>query len=90
MGVNWIIRFYHSARRELRSIQDEHLKAKIIEAIFELAEDPRPADAVELERHNRLYRIRIDAWRVVYAVSEAERIILIVRIRPRQDAYIGL
>jgi mRNA interferase RelE/StbE len=90
MGANWTIRFYRSARRELRSIQDEDLKEEIIQAILALVENPHPGDSVKLEGHHRLYRIRIGSWRVVYSLSEDEKTVLITRVRHRQNAYAGL
>jgi mRNA interferase RelE/StbE len=90
MAENWTIRFYRSARRELRSIQDEELKDEIIRAILALVEDPNPEDSVKLEGQHRLYRIRIGTWRVVYSLSEAEKTVRITRVRHRQDAYTGL
>jgi mRNA-degrading endonuclease RelE of RelBE toxin-antitoxin system len=64
MVENWTIRFYRSARRELRSIQDEDVKDEIIQAILALVEDPNPEDSVKLEGQHHLYRIRIGAWTV--------------------------
>jgi mRNA interferase RelE/StbE len=90
MGANWTIRFYRSARRELRSIQDEELKDQIIQAILALVEDPQPGDSVELEGHHHLYRIRIGGWRVVYSLSADEKTVHITRVRHRQNAYTGL
>lgn len=45
----------------------------------------RELSGPQLQR--QLYRVRLDAWRVVYAVSEADRIVdvLAVRKRPPYD-----
>jgi mRNA interferase RelE/StbE len=90
MAENWTIRFYRSARRELRSIQDEDLKDEIIQAILALVEDPNPEDSIQLEGQHHLYRIRIGTWRVVYSLSEEEKTVHITRVRHRQNAYTGL
>ena len=90
MGSSWDVRFYRSARRELRDIEDAKLREDITATILALAEDPIPPGSLELEDAYHLYRIRIGGWRVVYALSEKERTVLITRVRPRGSAYVGL
>jgi mRNA interferase RelE/StbE len=89
-GSRLEIRFYRSARRELNAIEDAQLRAEITATILALAEDPTPPGSLELEDAYRLYRIRIGGWRVVYALSENARTVLITRVRPRGSAYVGL
>lgn len=67
-----------------------HVRQRVRRAISDLAEDPRPAQSRELsgpQLQRQLYRVRLDAWRVVYAVSEVDRIVdvLAVRKRPPYD-----
>ncbi|MBE7530612.1 MAG: type II toxin-antitoxin system RelE/ParE family toxin [Chloroflexi bacterium] len=59
-------------------------------AIDDLAENPRPSQSKRLETpaiEPELRRLRLDRWRVVYAISEEESTIdvLAVRKRPPYD-----
>lgn len=62
----------------------------IRETIRELAKQPQPSYSKQLQFSNpdrQLFRIRLDNWRIVYAVSEGEKAIdvLAVRKRPPYD-----
>jgi mRNA interferase RelE/StbE len=55
-----------------------------------LAEDPRPSNSKELDVRGlaqEVRRLRLDKWRVVYAITEVESIVdvLAVRRRPPYD-----
>jgi mRNA interferase RelE/StbE len=55
----------------------------------DLADDPRPSTSKSLssEFDQELWRLRLDRWRVVYMISEADLVvdILAVRKRPPYD-----
>ncbi len=66
------------------------IRQRVKKAINELADNPRPSqskaiNAPEIDRELR--RLRLDKWRVVYAITEADKIIdvLAVRKRPPYD-----
>ena len=54
-------------------------------AIDNLANDPRPDGVRKLAGEDELYRIHIDQWRVIYAVSDDEQVVIIAHIRPRNE-----
>jgi len=67
-----------------------YVRQRVKRAIDALALDPRPAGSqplsgAELERELR--RLRLDRWRIVYAVTEADKAVdvLAVRRRPPYD-----
>ncbi len=67
-----------------------HMRQRIRRAIQALADDPRPTHSKELDVRGltqEVRRLRLDNWRVVYAISEADNIvdILAVRRRPPYD-----
>jgi mRNA interferase RelE/StbE len=67
-----------------------NVRQRIREAIRELAQQPQPPRSKKLQFSNpdrQLFRIRLDNWRIVYAVSEGEKSIdvLAVRKRPPYD-----
>jgi mRNA interferase RelE/StbE len=62
------------------------LRDRIRAAIDLLAADPRPPGAVKLASRDD-YRIRVGDYRIVYAVDDAERLVLVARIAHRREVY---
>jgi mRNA interferase RelE/StbE len=67
-----------------------HVRQRIRRAIDGLARNPRPDGSKALstpEPERELRRLRLDRWRIVYAITEAEEAvdILAVRRRPPYD-----
>jgi mRNA interferase RelE/StbE len=66
------------------------MRQRVKRAIGDLASTPRPPDSRGLEASGveaEVRRLRIDQWRIIYAVTEAEHAvdILAVRKRPPYD-----
>ena len=49
--------------------------------------DPRPSGVVKLEGATDLWRIRVGQWRVVYRISDRNRLVDVVAVRHRSDVY---
>jgi mRNA interferase RelE/StbE len=62
------------------------LRDRITAAVDALAVNPRPAGTVRLAGSDD-YRIRVGDYRIVYAVDDAERIVIVARIAHRREAY---
>jgi mRNA interferase RelE/StbE len=66
------------------------IKQRIKQVIRNLATDPYPAESKLLNLPNvesKIYRIRLDKWRILYSVTEEDKIIdvLGIRLRPPYD-----
>jgi mRNA interferase RelE/StbE len=77
------------ALRETKQLPG-YVRQRVVRAISALAEEPRPPRSEPLRQADvptELRRIRLARWRIVYAVSEADRIVdvLAVRRRPPYD-----
>jgi mRNA interferase RelE/StbE len=78
------------ALREIRDLPG-HMRQRVKRAIDELEDNPHPSGSQELEApadiEVELWRVRLDKWRIVYAITAAERVIdvLAVRKRPPYD-----
>jgi mRNA interferase RelE/StbE len=73
------------AHREFNklSVTDQEL---IEAALDHLSANPRPAGMRKI--HGNIYRIRIREWRVIYAVFDKDRLVLVGRIvRRSEDTY---
>ena len=67
-----------------------NMRQRVRRAVDDLAHNPRPARSRRLHAPDlapELYRLRLDRWRIVYAISERERAVdvLAVRKRPPYD-----
>lgn len=66
-----------------------HVRQRVKRAVDGLSQEPRPARSKELEAEvgRELRRLRLDRWRIVYAVTESEKWVdvLAVRKRPPYD-----
>lgn len=77
------------AFREIKSLPG-NIRQRVRRAIGELADDPRPPQSKALnipDFDRELWRLRLDRWRVVYTITEADLIVdvLAVRKRPPYD-----
>lgn len=80
------IKLTTSAAKEFRSLPLE-LKRRVGAAIDGLSQDPRPPGVRKLVGHERLYRIRVGQYRVVYEVDDKEQLIRVTRVRHRREVY---
>jgi mRNA interferase RelE/StbE len=78
--------FARSARRELEAL-DARLIQRIVSAIDAFARDPRPRGCRELRGESNLWRIRIGEYRMVDAVYDERRLVDIIAVRHRSEAY---
>lgn len=77
------------ARRELKDLPG-NMRHRVRTAIDKMAENPRPARSKRLDVPDlavEARRVRLDAWRIVYAILEADKLVdvLAVRKRPPYD-----
>ena len=69
-------------KRELRRIPP-YDRARVIEVIEALKENPRPHSIVQLEPN--VYRLRVGDYRVIYKVFDAEQLVIIGRVVRRSE-----
>ena len=84
--AEYVVVFARSARKELQNL-DPQVARRILKQIEALVTDPRPSGVVKLEGATDLWRIRIGQWRVVYRISDRERLVDIIAVRHRGDVY---
>jgi len=75
-----------SAEKELRSISPPQIR-RVVNAIRNLAEHPRPAGAQLIKGPERYWRIRQGDYRIIYEVDDATSRIVIVKVGHRREVY---
>jgi len=78
--------FARSARKELQNL-DPQVARRVLRQIEALVANPRPSGVVKLEGATDLWRIRVGEWRVVYRISDRDRLVDVIAVRHRSDAY---
>ncbi|WP_367154036.1 type II toxin-antitoxin system RelE/ParE family toxin [Methylomonas sp. HYX-M1] len=60
---------------------------RLLVAIDNLAENPRPSGVKKLQSPIDLYRIRVGDYRVIYIIEDSKLKILVVAVGHRSDIY---
>ena len=84
----WQVLVSRRAERVLRRLPKDVL-LRISATIDKLAADPHPPGSRKLSGHD-LYRIRVGAWRIIYAVHDDELVVLVLTVASRGEAYRNL
>ena len=74
-----------SAWQEIKNLPG-NVRQRVRHAIDALADNPRPPRSKELDvpdLESELHRLRLDRWRIVYAITERDNAIDILAVRKR-------
>ena len=82
----WRVLIQRRPERVLRRLPKDLLQ-RIRVAIRALAEDPRPPGCGRLSGYEGLWRIRVGDWRITYVVDNDARVVVVLEISPRGNAY---
>jgi mRNA interferase RelE/StbE len=75
-----------SAARELGNLT-QPIRGRLTRALGVLSNDPRPTGAKLLTGPDRIWRLRVGDYRILYRVDDDIVRVLVIRIRHRSDAY---
>jgi mRNA interferase RelE/StbE len=73
------------AQKQLDKLPDS-VANRLIDAIYNLAENPRPVGHKKLKGRNG-NRIRVGDYRIIYEIFDSELLISVVAIGDRKDIY---
>ena len=74
------------AKRELNRLHGD-LHRRLVSSIEHLIEKPRPRGCRKIQGKENEWRIRVGEYRIIYAVDDSEKKILIHRIGHRRNVY---
>lgn len=63
------------------------MAARIAATIDALAGDPRPSGCRKLAGTDRLYRVRVGDYRVVYEIHDDRLLVLVIKLGHRREVY---
>lgn len=75
-----------SAEKQLKKLPRRDQK-RVVSKIMALADDPYPPGARKLSGYDDVFRIRVGHYRILYSVSDAELIVIVLKIGHRRDVY---
>jgi len=78
-----------SVRRELADLP-QPIRGRITRAVAALATQARPPGAKLLSGPERIWRIRVGDYRVLYRIDDDRVVVVVVRVRRRSIAYRNL
>ena len=61
-------------------------RLKIVETIGDLRHNPRPKTASKLTNRPE-YRLRQSNWRILYVIDEQEKLVEVLQVKHRGEAY---
>ena len=76
-----------SAAKELEAIPRAADRRRVVDRIRRLSEDPRPVESEKLAGREDRLRIRQGDYRIVYAVHDRDRTVIVIKIAHRKDVY---
>lgn len=85
MTNRWRLDITPPARRDLRRL-DPPIRRRVLEALDNLAADPRAARLVKLTGRPES-RLRVGDWRVLLRLDHDKQVAVVIHIRPRGRAY---
>lgn len=75
-----------SVEKDLRSLPKPTI-ARVVKSLELLADDPFPRQALKLEGGEKLYRLRVGDYRIVYAVDQDAKEVIVHYVRHRREVY---
>jgi len=75
-----------TAERQLRKLEPE-VRARIVDAIKNLAPNPRPRGSRKLRGYEDVFRIRTGMFRIIYSIEDDRLLIIILKVGHRREIY---
>jgi mRNA interferase RelE/StbE len=84
--AEYAIQIARSAEKEIENLPANVLQ-RVTQKIDQLAVTPRTAGCVKLQAARNRWRIRVGNYRIIYAINDAQRLLDVIAVRHRREAY---
>jgi len=85
VNLEYRVRIVPGAERDLSRLVPR-VRRRIEEALRALARDPRPRGALKLV-DSLMWRLRVGDYRVLYTIRDEERLVRVLALGHRREAY---
>ncbi len=75
-----------TAERDLRKLPQAEFH-RLVARIKALGEEPRPSGSRKITGSKNDWRIRVGTYRVIYEIDEKAKVVKVMRVRHRREAY---
>lgn len=75
-----------TAERQIRKLERSD-QIRVLRAMKQLADDPRPRGCRKLQGYEDIFRIRVGTFRVIYSVETDRLVVIILKVGNRRDIY---
>jgi len=86
---SYSVRFKPSVEKDLRDLP-QGIASRVLLRIGALRDNPFPHGCAKLASSEKMYRVRIAAYRIVYEVDPNAGIVTIHYVRHRREVYRGI
>jgi len=80
------VEFKPGVEKDLQKLP-KRVVVRVVKRIESLAADPRPHQTTKLSGAERLYRLRVGDYRIIYEVETETKRVLVHFVRHRREAY---
>jgi mRNA interferase RelE/StbE len=84
--VSYRVELTTAAARQVKKLP-RPARDRVLDAIEDLGEEPRPHGAKKLVGETTAWRVRVGDYRVIYDVFDDELVVTVVRAAHRRDVY---
>ena len=84
--MSYEVEFTSAAAKQIRKLQ-RPARERLLDAIEDLQDDPRPHGAKKLVGEDLAWRIRVGDYRVIYEVIDSQLLVTVVRAAHRREVY---
>ncbi len=85
-SVTYTVIIIRPAQKEIRALA-QTVRARILQALRSLANDPRPSGCRKLVGAQNRWRVRVGDYRIIYEINDVNRSLSIIAVRHRSKAY---
>jgi len=80
------VSLHREAKKDIKNLHPQ-IRSRIIDALDDIAENPKLKNSKLLSGYANLYRYRVGNYRIVYRIHDEELEVLILDAKPRGEVY---